>query len=297
MDKITPHGIKLGLWDMFAVREVLMVQDAVKRFDTICADAREEVFAKVMRHYQKNPNSPWSGAPLRDLENTIRVFYASLGLEIKEEFKNTLPPVMRECYDRAVAEMRKSGLRNAILGTPDSGRIKYFLTSTYEQVAMYTDKMSFANIRDLRRIASAVANEMSVTGMTRREVSKKMLDRALKIHGFEFIDRSGTKWPLKSYFETLARTEFMNAGRASYDDKMAEEGFDVMRLTYSGGSCEKCARFEGRLFSLTGATSGLPTKEELEAAGVFHPNCTHSYSLVPDFVRERDYNTDGTRKR
>ena len=31
-------------------------------------------------------------------------------------------------------------------------------------------------------------------------------------------------------------------------------------------------------------------------AGVFHPNCTHSYSLVPDFIRERDYKLDGTPK-
>ena len=89
----------------------------------------------------------------------------------------------------------------------------------------------------------------------------------------------------------------MNAARASYDDKMAEEGFDVMLLTVSGDCCEKCARYEGRLFSLSGATPGLPTKQDLIDDGVFHPNCTHSYSLMPDYVRERDYDEHGWLKK
>ena len=94
---------------------------------------------------------------------------------------------------------------------------------------------------------------------------------------------------LKSYFNTLARTELMNAARASYDDKVTEEGFDVMKLTTSGHCCDACARFEGELFSLTGATKGLPSKEDLIEAGVFHPNCTHSYSLVPAYITETKY--------
>ena len=28
-------------------------------------------------------------------------------------------------------------------------------------------------------------------------------------------------------------------------------------------------------------TAGIPSKADFEADGVFHPNCTHSYSLVP----------------
>ena len=86
------------------------------------------------------------------------------------------------------------------------------------------------------------------------------------------------------------------ASRECYDDKMTEEGFDVMRLTVSGEPCDSCSRYENHLFSLTGATAGLPTKADLEAAGVFHPNCTHTYVLVPDYIRLRDYNPDGTKK-
>lgn len=278
-------------------KDVKLIDAARLQFDAVSEKARILVYRKVLEHYQKHPGSPWSGAPLRDLEVTIQQFYADLGVQYDKVFRDTLPPLMQKYYDRAVEEMRTAGVRNAILGKPDSRRVKYFLDSAFEQVAMKTQNMSFQHIKALRSLTADVTRQMSVTGATRREVSKVLLERAMDIPGFEFIDKAGTKWPLKSYFNTLARTELMTAARASYDDKVTDEGFDVMKLTTSGNCCEKCARFEGRLFSLTGATPGLPTKQNLIDAGVFHPNCTHSYSLVPDFIRERDYDEKGIRKK
>ncbi|WP_288615118.1 phage minor capsid protein [uncultured Victivallis sp.] len=281
---------------MSTTAEKQAVERARRRFDAISDRARQRIYDKVLRHYQRNPNSPWSGAPLKDLERTIRQFYSDLGLEYNEVFRETLPPAMQLFYDRAEKELRKAGLRRAILGRPDSGRIKYFLESSYERIAMKTHNMRFQHIVDLRKLSRDVFNEISVTGATRREVSKRLLERALDIKGFRFVDSTGTNWPLKSYFNTLARTELMNAGRATYDDTCSSEGYDVMLLTVSGDPCPKCSRFEGRLFSLTGATPGLPTKDDLIAAGVFHPNCTHTYSAVPEYIMRTEYDSGGRPK-
>jgi hypothetical protein len=270
---------------------------ALKLFDAVSDQAREQIFALVLKHYQQHPNSPWSGKYLVELENSIKAFYEAMGAKYDACFRDSLPEMMKEFYDRAKEEIRTAGKYKAVIGEPDPQKIKYALESSYKQVAMRTDKMSFDHIRQLRQISADVFRQMSVTGNTRRAVSKELLSRAMEIPGFQFIDRAGTKWSAKSYFQMLARTELMNASRACYDDKMTEEGFDVMRLTTSGEPCDKCSKYEGRLFSLTGATPGLPTKADLEAAGVFHPNCTHTYSLMPDYIRERDYNPDGTKKK
>lgn len=253
----------------------------LKQFDQISQQARDRIYALVMNHAKKHPDSPWSGKYLVDLEKSVKAFYKEMGMKYQGAFRDTLPDMMKSYYDAAAEEIKTAGLYKAIKGEPDPKRVKYFLESSFEQVAMKTDKMSFEHIKQLRTIAADVIREMSITGNTRREVSKAMLDRALNIKGFEFTDKSGAKWSNKSYFEMLARTELMNAARASYDDKMAEEGFDVVKLSVSGNSCDHCAKYEGELFSLTGATAGIPSKADLEADGVFHPNCTHSYSLVP----------------
>lgn len=269
---------------------------AVENIDAICESAKARIFAKVLEHYKKNPDSAWSGQYLVDLEKSIKTMYAQWGVEVGNQFKDSLPATMRDFYDKAAAELKKAGKRNAILGAPDPKRINYFLNNSYEQIAMRTAKMSFEHVKALRTIAADVLRESTLTGASRAEVSRQMLDRATTIPGFEFRSRDGRSWTNKSYFKMLARTEIMNAGRAAYDDKCAEEGFDVCLLDFSGGACEKCARYEGRLFSLTGKTPGLPSKADLEAAGVFHPNCTHSYSVIPDYIRETEYNPDGTPK-
>lgn len=253
----------------------------LKQFDDISQQARERIYALVLNHARKNPNSPWSGKYLVELEKSVKAFYKEMGMKYQGAFRDTLPDMMKSYYDAAAEEIKTAGVYKAIKGEPDPQRVKYFLESSFDQVAMKTDKMSFEHIKQLRGIAADVIREMSITGNTRREVSKAMLERALKIKGFEFTDKSGAKWSNRSYFNMLARTELMNAARASYDDKMASEGFDVMKLSTSGNSCDSCAKYEGKLFSLTGATAGIPSKADLEADGVFHPNCTHSYSLVP----------------
>ena len=267
----------------------------LKQFDEISLQARERIYALVLNHAKKHPDSPWSGRYLVELEKSIKAFYKEMGMKYQGAFRDMLPDMMKSYYDAAAEEIKSAGLYKAIKGEPDPQRVKYFLENAFEQVAMRTDKMSFEHIRELRNISAEVFREMSITGNTRREVSKALMERALKIKGFEFTDKAGTKWSNKSYFEMLARTELMNAARASYDDKMAQEGFDVMKLSTSGNSCDHCAKYEGKLFSLTGATAGIPSKAELEADGVFHPNCTHSYSLVPKAIFESEYNPDGTK--
>ena len=176
----------------------------LKQFDDISQQARERIYALVLNHARKNPNSPWSGKYLVELEKSVKAFYKEMGMKYQSAFRDTLPDMMKSYYDAAAEEIKTAGLYKAIKGEPDPQRVKYFLESSFTQVAMKTDKMSFEHIKQLRAISADVIREMSITGNTRREVSKMMIERALKIKGFEFTDKSGAKWSNKSYFNMLA---------------------------------------------------------------------------------------------
>lgn len=275
------------------VKTVLATEEAIAK---VCDKAQQQIFARVLEHYHRHPGNAWSGKYLVDLEKTVKAMYRQLGIDIGAQFRDGLPQTMREFYDRAAAQLKTAGVRNNLLGAPDTGRVNYFLNSSYEQIAMRTTRMSFDHIKQLRSISAEVLRTASMTGETRQQVTKHLLERAMEIPGFKFTDNGGRVWKDEAYFKMLARTELMNAGRAAYDDKCAAEGCDVMMLDYSGNCCEACAKYEGQLFSLTGATPGLPTKADLEAAGVFHPNCTHSYSAVPDYVAKEDFDKAGKPK-
>ena len=113
---------------------------------------------------------------------------------------------------------------------------------------------------------------------------------------FQFTDASGRMWDNRTYCEMLSRTVLLNAGRQTYFDSCAENGCDVVRVTVSGNPCPDCAVWENRLLSISGSTPKLPTVEEALAAGLCHPNCTHSFVAVGDEVRGEDFKADGRPK-
>ena len=88
------------------------------------------------------------------------------------------------------------------------------------------------------------------------------------------------------------RIDKANANQARLDRMYIEEGFDVMHLIWSC-PCEICSKYQNRLFSLTGKTKGLPTKQELVDAGVFHKDCIHSYTAVSEWQIETEYDENG----
>lgn len=235
----------------------------------VCDKAQEKIFAKVLEHYKKHPGNAWSGQYLVDLEKTVKALYKDLGIDIGNQFKQGLPKTMQEFYNKAAAELHKAGKRNAILGKPDTGSVKFFLNNAFEDIAGRTTKMTQDHIRQLRTISAEVLRTTSLTGATRQQVTKQLLAKAMEIPGFKFVDNGGRQWKDEAYFKMLARTELMQAGRAAYDDKCAAEGCDVMMLDYSGKCCDACAKWEGKLFSLTGATKGLPTKRIWRRTGFF----------------------------
>jgi hypothetical protein len=251
--------------------------------DRVCKAAAEQIQAKVLAHTQRHPGNAFSGHYLVDLEKSMKALYAMTGVKVAGQFKKNLPKVMREYYAKAAEDMKTRGTRNAILGKVDERRINDQLDSAFTQVAMRTDKMSFEHIRQLRKLSAEVLRTATLTGASRKEVTKQLLGKAQEIPGFKFVANNEVVWDTQAYFKMLARTELMQAGRRSYQDKCAEEGYDVVQLSYGGNSCEACERWEGKVFSLTGATPGLPTLADLEADGVFHPNCVHSYTALTDF--------------
>lgn len=262
--------------------------DNEKAVNRILAQSMRKVQDIVRRKLAAGKDKALAGKGLADFEQTVRAFYDSLGVKIGRSLRDGLDEGMKEAYDAAKDAMRTDGKRRAILGKPDTATINRYMQGTFEEIAMRTNKMAAEHIRHLREVGAEVFRTAAFTGQTRREVTRELMEKAAQIPGFRFIDHGGTVWKDATYFKMLARTETMNTGRAIYDDTCAKNGYDVVRLSHSGNSCEACSAYEGTVFSLTGATPGIPTKQDLLDAGVFHPNCTHTYTALTDLELEQE---------
>lgn len=282
------NPIKNRLADHARVNRYIKAQAA--DFGRLYDAARQEIDKRLRKEAVSAASRgtiPHSARLLAAMEQV----YPRLEAAYRERFKASIPYVAQSAYFAALNDLQLGGREF------DADRVKLTLEDAYTHVAGMTANMKKKDVAFLRETVAGVEREAAMTGMTSRQVAAELLTRLeARPEGFKFVDAGNRVWDSRAYAEMLARTTLLNTSRQEYLDTCAEHGADVVRVTVSGHCCEKCAEWENRLLSISGATKGLPTVDEATAAGLFHPNCTHSLTEVDDYTREEEYNPDGTPK-
>lgn len=134
-------------------------------------------------------------------------------------------------------------------------------------------------------------NQKNIKKLIEKDLSKKFLQESLQKRGFVgIVDSSGRKWNLKTYVDMAVSTKMNQAYTEGLKDRAVATGKDLAVIPEKGAK-DACKYFEGMLISLTGATKGYMTYDQLKATGlVFHPRCVHSPFPVGsiDLVPEED---------
>lgn len=138
----------------------------------------------------------------------------------------------------------------------------------YRTLALENVRGSVIGYRTWEQVARNFRNELAEQGVT----------------GFK--DAAGRQWNMKTYSEMVARTTTMEAQLEGTKNRFLEHGYDLVEVSSHPGACKLCVPWEGKVLSLTGKTKGYPTMAEAEAAGMWHPNCRHTFSLYVDLDKE-----------
>lgn len=116
----------------------------------------------------------------------------------------------------------------------------------------------------------------------REQLMQRTLNRFADEGIFGFTDKAGRKWGMGEYTEMATRTGMMHAALEGYAIQAQQYGFDLIIVTDHADECPLCRPWENRILSLTGAQRSDPectgTLQQAQAAGLFHPNCLHSYN-------------------
>lgn len=126
-----------------------------------------------------------------------------------------------------------------------------------------------------------------ITGETRDAVRKAIADELKKSGISALVDKGGKTWDLKRYGDMLARTSLTRAHNSGVINRMAGGGYDLVMVSSHYTSCDYCAPWQAEVLSVGGKTPGFPSLKQAEGAGLFHPNCRHTYSPYHnDFVEQ-----------
>lgn len=123
----------------------------------------------------------------------------------------------------------------------------------------------------------------AVTGVETVSNAQKRLERASKNGGLvAFVDKAGRQWNMSSYTEMLARTTLMQVHNRAKELEFMDHGEDLIVVSSHLPTCDMCLPYNGAILSLSGSNPDYPSLEQAETAGLFHPNCRHSFSLYID---------------
>lgn len=194
--------------------------------------------------------------------------------------------VTRDAYARGL-DLADAGIRHARdLGAGRGAGIK-FHGSHRSVVAVLGDNMATRvdqaiqlvgrRVDDVyRRVALEQIGIGAAEGATRREVSAGIQRALLKENVTDaltgFVDKRGARWQLERYTEMVARTGTREAMSAATKNRLLEAGQDLVTISDHNTQTEICQEYEGKTFSLTGAT---PDYDVLDQEPPFHPNCQH----------------------
>ncbi|MDF2010204.1 phage minor capsid protein [Priestia megaterium] len=175
------------------------------------------------------------------------------------------------------------------------------LQDTYEDVLALTSRTDKRIKQTIREVAGQILRNNAIQGLTydtnRKEVMEKLLkkgfSKTVKDNFKGVTDSAGRKWELKRYVNMMVKTKMSQAYTEGVRAECIDRGIDLAVIS-SHGARDACRQFEGMVISMTGATSGYYTLDELRASNkIFHPHCKHtvtplsSIDLLPASVREK----------
>ena len=256
--------------------------------------ARNRIEMQLSTFLQRR-NASFTGPRLIGLFDDLNEMFPEFEEEYRETYQHALEYMAHQNYAAALHDM---GLKENVVGSMDKAVFNNMLQDGFQHIAGATRNMQTEVISELRRMSARVMREATLTGMTRAEVSRHLAAELLyapdaKLKEFQFIDAGGRRWKTEKYFKMLGRTLLHNNARECYLAGCAKSGNDIVTISVSGDCCGVCEKYENALLSITGATPGLPTLEEAQNEGLFHPNCTHRIIAVPESIAKKYYGMGG----
>ena len=273
------------------------------------SDLVAQIEVRLIWEIARDVNRGLGGGSRYEVDMAARygALYARLQKQLGKPWKNVLNTV-QAALDKAaeagqgMAERDLAGrLANhpETLGVPVTNvRALEVIASDLHRVLADLPALALRNAFDSYQQIISTPAALNATGvLTRRKATQDALNgfAARGIDGF--TDKAGRTWHIDTYAEMATRTGAAHALRAAYEGELIARGEDLVLVTGNTYTCRLCAPWQDKVLSLTGlypaGTHRLPsavgdgyvtvhvagTMEEARAAGLHHPNCTHSEGL------------------
>jgi len=200
---------------------------------------------------------------------------------IDEAYQNGLEEAIQELLDQGKGEVEKS-LKSVL----HEEAVQKIQDEVFYRILEATDHMT-TDAKDRIKTIVQQANERSlIQGVSRRQATKDAIAEVNNKGITGIVYKNGTKMPVEKYMANVIHYHQRQAHVDGSINRMIDNGQDLVYVNFVGITCELCAKYQGRVYSISGNDKRFPA---LTVRPPYHGHCVHSTSAwVEEYQDEED---------
>lgn len=234
---------------------------------------------------------------LSDVEDILN----GLDADTRAWIEQNLPAIYQQGQQLALDGLKEAGIDTSAMSTSFAGinrqAVEVLAANLYGDLSQANVQIG-RHVQDIFRQAGleAVTRKVS-TGQTVREAQARMRQSLIDNGLTAFTDSAGREWNLGAYSEMVIRTTTREATNRGTLGQLSDSGYDLVQIDEHYPTCDICADFQGRVYSISGKDQRYPplfgTAFDV-AYGTIHPNCEHN---VTPYIENLADDPEADRKR
>lgn len=239
------------------------------------ADASLTLLQRIVEKQARGTRTAFERALLQDVAQVVADLDVKAGAWLQEAVPQFYLEGMQQNLD-ALRELGVDVAKQATITKVHESAIKVLVENAFDDLTTANHAVG-RKVRDnLRRIGlDAVTTKVS-TGQTVRETAKGIRER-LAAEGLKSVQ--GMR--LEAYASMVARSTSAEAQNRGSINSGTELSYDLVRMSSHNSPCPVCAKFENRIYSVSGKDKNYPPLYGTAFKGGYasiHANCRHRLS-------------------
>ncbi|MCM3573291.1 phage minor capsid protein [Mesobacillus subterraneus] len=202
---------------------------------------------------------------------------------IETSYQNGAAEAIRELVNQGVAE---DFLEPTIKTIIHKEAVQAILDETFYRILEANDNMLEDAKERIEEVTKRANSRSLIQGVSKRQAVKDAVAELLENDITGIVAKNGARIPADKYMANVIHFNMRKAHVEGSINKQTEAGFDLVYINKVGITCDRCAKYQGRVYSLSGEDKRFP---KLEVKPPFHGWCVHSSSAwVEEYHDELD---------
>ncbi|WP_243895801.1 phage minor capsid protein [Paenibacillus sp. F411] len=187
-----------------------------------------------------------------------------------------------------VQGMAENQLNPSVQSIVHQQAVQAIMDDTFFRILEATDNMSQDAKRRVEEVVRTATEQLLTEGLSRREATKEAVARMTEQGITGIVAKNGARIPADKYMNGVVQYNLRKAHVTGAENTIVQNGLDLVYVNYVGITCEYCAKYQGRVYSISGNDARFP---KLEIRPPYHAHCVHSISAwieeyqTPDEVK------------